>query len=122
MFWVHPYVFIFSQDQLKELKGVGHKEVEACAEKVLKANNRETGVPVSLQENEITWQFVCGEYRKIANMHTYDTSAYGSLWLTGRCDLSRHQKNLSVFIMDLAVWTTSPWIQQGLSNSFASRI
>jgi len=42
------------EDQLKELKGVGHKEVEACAENVLKANNRETGVPVSLQENEIT--------------------------------------------------------------------
>lgn len=99
--WVHPYVFIFSQDQLKELKGVGHKEVEACAEKVLKANNRETGVPVSLQENEITWQLVCGEYRKIANMHTYDTSACGSLWLTGRFATSHVTRRTSLY----SLWT-----------------
>jgi len=42
------------EDQLKELKGVGHKEVEDCAEKVLKSNDSETGVQVSLQENDIT--------------------------------------------------------------------
>ena len=46
--------FIFSQDQLKELKGVGHKEVKECAEKVLKANDGETAVSVSLQKNDIT--------------------------------------------------------------------
>ncbi|XP_078360633.1 TELO2-interacting protein 2-like [Oculina patagonica] len=43
------------EDQLKELKGVGHKEVEDCAEKILKASGSEkTSLHVFLQENDVT--------------------------------------------------------------------
>ncbi|KAJ7393650.1 TEL2-interacting protein 2 [Desmophyllum pertusum] len=41
------------EDQLKELKSVGHKEVEDCVENILKASGSEKGVSVAL-ENDIT--------------------------------------------------------------------